>query len=389
METVDIGDEINMQAFLGKWFESFAGHLGAEIGTTDTNVDDVLDGLACITFPLAGTDFVRESRHLVEDVMDVLDDILSIDDELRVFRSAEGGMEDGAVFRLVDVDAVEHVFDGVLQAGFLSKLQEEGDRLVINAVLGIVEIQIILEFNDITRGALWILREDVLQLGIFDFVVMGLQGFPCRELCDVFHAFLFPNVKWLTAHVGNMEIIRNQYLPSSVVAFFAEGRFVDGTKLPMDGVLLGPKETGGPFSSGERKRRGIFRDGDDAREMDDDASVLQFFDLVNDAIHAGAALDGLQTLDVGLLGRIAAAERNAICEGEFKVVHINEFRRRIPLAFVKITEEFFRGRLHGAFMSQSRVFASGEQQQTCTCGECHAPFFQHISSPVLSLFPVP
>ena len=160
-------------------------------------------------------------------------------------------MEDGAVFCLVDVDAVEHVFDGVLQAGFLRQLQEQGDRLVIDAVFGIVEIQIILEFNDIARGALRIFRKDVLQLGVFNFVVMGLQGFPCSKLCDVFHAFLFPNVKWLTARAGDMENIRNQVLPSSVVAFFAEGRFVDGTKLPVDGILLGPKETGSPFSSGE------------------------------------------------------------------------------------------------------------------------------------------
>ena len=110
-------------------------------------------------------------------------------------------MEDGAVFRLVDVDAVEHVFDGVLQAGLFGQLQEQGDRLVIDAVLGIVEIQIVLEFNDIALGALRILREEVFQLGVFDFVVMGLQGFPCGKLCDVFHAFLFPIVKWLNARV--------------------------------------------------------------------------------------------------------------------------------------------------------------------------------------------
>ena len=53
VETVDIGDEINMQTFLGERLESFAGHLGAEIGAADTDVDDVLDGLTCITFPFA------------------------------------------------------------------------------------------------------------------------------------------------------------------------------------------------------------------------------------------------------------------------------------------------------------------------------------------------
>ncbi len=181
--------------------------------------------------------------------MDVLNDILSIDDELRVFRGAKGGMEDGAIFRLVDVDAVEHVFDGVLQASFFRQLQEQGDRLVIDAVLGVVEIQIILEFNDIARSTLGIFRKDVLQMGVFDFVIMGLQGFPCSKLCNVFHAFLFPNVKRLIARSGDMENIRNQVLPSGLVAFFAEGRFMDGTKLPVDGILLGPKKTGGPFSS--------------------------------------------------------------------------------------------------------------------------------------------
>ena len=50
---------------------------------------------------------------------------------------------------------------------------------------------------------------------------------------------------------GDMENLLNQVHPSGLVAFFAEGRFMDGTKLPVDGILLGPKETGGPFPSGE------------------------------------------------------------------------------------------------------------------------------------------
>ena len=202
VEAVDVGDEIDVQSFLREGLQGFAGHLGAEIGSADSDVDDVLDGLAGIAFPFAGADFVRENGHLVEHVMDVFDDVLPVDDELRVLRGAEGGVEDGAVFRLVDVDAVEHVFDGVLQAGLFGQLQEQGDRLVRDAVLGVVEIQIVLEFNDIALGALRILREEVFQLGVFDFVVMGLQGFPCGKLCDVFHAFLFPIVKWLNARGG-------------------------------------------------------------------------------------------------------------------------------------------------------------------------------------------
>ena len=74
--------------------------------------------------------------------------------------------------------------------------------------------------------------------------------------------------------VGDMENIRNEKHPSGLVAFFAEGCLMNGAELPMDGVFFRPKETGGPFSSGEGKRRGIFRDGDDAGQMDNDAAVL-------------------------------------------------------------------------------------------------------------------
>ena len=52
--------------------------------------------------------------------------------------------------------------------------------------------------------------------------------------------------------------------------------------------------------SGEGKRRGIFRDGDDAGQMNDDTAVLEFFNLVDDAVHAGAALNGLKTLNISL-----------------------------------------------------------------------------------------
>ena len=92
--------------------------------------------------------------------------------------------------------------------------------------------------------------------------------------------------------------------------------------------------------------------------MNDNIAVLEFFDLVDDAVHAGAALDGLKTLNISLFGRIAAGKRDAVCEGKFEISYIHEFGGGVPLPFVQITEEFFRGGLHGAFMGESRVFAT-------------------------------
>ena len=155
-----------------------------------------------------------------------------------------------------------------------------------------------------------------------------------------------------------MEKLREQVNPSGLVAFFAEGRLMNGAELPMDGILLCPKEAGGPFPSGEGKRCGIFRDGDDAGQMDDDAAVLEFFDLVDDAVHAGSALNGLKALDISFFGGIAAAERDAVREGKLKIAQVHEIGGGVPLSFVQIAEEFFCGGLHGAFMSESRVFAS-------------------------------
>ena len=136
-----------------------------------------------------------------------------------------------------------------------------------------------------------------------------------------------------------MEKLRNQVNPSGLVAFFAEGRLMNGAELPMDGVLFRPEEAGGPFPLGEGKRRGIFRDGDDAGQMDDDASVFEFFDLVDDAVHAGPPLDGFQALDVRLLGLVSAAERDAVREGELKIAYIHEIGGGVPLSFVQIAEQ--------------------------------------------------
>ena len=79
---------------------------------------------------------------------------------------------------------------------------------------------------------------------------------------------------------------------------------------------------------------------------------------MDDTVHAGAALNGFKTLNISLFGRITAGERDAVREGKFKIAYIHEIGGGVPLPFVQIAEEFFRGGLYGAFMSESRIFAT-------------------------------
>jgi len=49
-------------------------------------------------------------------------------------------VQDGAIFGDVDFVAAEHSVNARPQAGFFREIQQQGQRLVVDAILGIVEV---------------------------------------------------------------------------------------------------------------------------------------------------------------------------------------------------------------------------------------------------------
>src|SRR6202040_3911076 len=93
--------------------ERLVRHDGAEIGAADPDVDDVANALACMACPGSAPYPVREVRHRVENAVDLRHHVLAVDDDRCTARGAQGDMEDGTVFRHVELVSPEHGVDAL------------------------------------------------------------------------------------------------------------------------------------------------------------------------------------------------------------------------------------------------------------------------------------
>ncbi|KRO61960.1 MAG: hypothetical protein ABR82_09050 [Verrucomicrobia subdivision 6 bacterium BACL9 MAG-120507-bin52] len=69
--------------------------------------------------------------------------VLTVDEEGLVGRTAEGDMKDRAIFGTVDLIATKHSISEFLHFGFLEKLAEEFESFWGDAVLRVVEKEIV------------------------------------------------------------------------------------------------------------------------------------------------------------------------------------------------------------------------------------------------------
>ena len=119
--------------------QRFIGHDRPEIRATDTDVDDVANALARVTFPRTAADAVGKIGHLVEDGMDFWHNVLTIDHDRCAFRCAQRHVQHGAVFRNVDLVTPEHGVDPLTQSRLVCQLHEELQSLIRNAILRVIQ----------------------------------------------------------------------------------------------------------------------------------------------------------------------------------------------------------------------------------------------------------
>jgi hypothetical protein len=126
---------------------------------------------------LAGADLAGEGGHLVEDIVDGGDYVFAVDDDGLGLRGAEGDVKDGAILGGVDLLAGKHGFAVLGEPGLLGELEEEGEGLVGDAVLGVVEEEAG-GFGGVAGAAGGVGGEEVAEvLGADGFGVL-LKGFP-------------------------------------------------------------------------------------------------------------------------------------------------------------------------------------------------------------------
>ena len=66
-------------------------------------------------------------------------DVLAVDDDGRASRCTQRNVQDRTIFRNVDFLAPEHRVDSFAQSGLLGELDEQAYRLVVDAILRVVQ----------------------------------------------------------------------------------------------------------------------------------------------------------------------------------------------------------------------------------------------------------
>lgn len=138
------------------WLRSdprLAHHQRTEIGAADADAHDVGDGLMRVAQPVARAHRVGEARHAVEHSGDLGHDVLAADPYGRIGRAAQGHVQHGPVLGGVDRLAAEHGGDALGCLGLAGELQEQGEGLVGDAVLRVVEDEAV-ALQPIAFGAL-------------------------------------------------------------------------------------------------------------------------------------------------------------------------------------------------------------------------------------------
>ena len=136
---VDVGDEVNTQVGGGVGREGGGNHLGTEIRPADADVDHVGDRIPAEAAPGAGTDPLAERAHLPEHPVHFRHYVGAAHKDRPVGTVAQRHVQHRAVLRGVDPGAAEHRFDGGGHAGLAREGDEQLHRFAGDAVLGVVE----------------------------------------------------------------------------------------------------------------------------------------------------------------------------------------------------------------------------------------------------------
>src|SRR5262249_27490611 len=137
----------------------------------------VADAPARVALPRAAADATREVGHPVEHGVDLGHHVPALDDDGGPLRRAQGDVEGGAPLRDVDLLAAEHRVDPRSEAGLVRQPQQQPQRLVGDAVLRVVEMEVDGVDRE-TLAALRIVREEPAQMPVPDLPMVRRERLP-------------------------------------------------------------------------------------------------------------------------------------------------------------------------------------------------------------------
>jgi hypothetical protein len=94
-----------------------------------------------------------------------------------VLRSSQCYVQNGAFLGDIDLLTAKHGIDPLAQARLMGEFEQQGDRLISDAVLRVVEVETY-GFERKVLSALWILREKAAEVHILYLGIMLSQSLP-------------------------------------------------------------------------------------------------------------------------------------------------------------------------------------------------------------------
>ena len=150
---------------------------GTEVAAADADVDDARDGPAGVALPLARPNAPGEVAHLVQDSVHARNDVDTVDDDVFGQRGPQRDVKHRPVLGHVDLVAPEHGIDALGQTRPMGQRDQQRQGFRGDAILGEVDAEIF-GFDRESVGPLWIGREEIAQVEVFDRAVVGVQRLP-------------------------------------------------------------------------------------------------------------------------------------------------------------------------------------------------------------------
>ena len=121
MSSIDVGDEVGGKVPLGVGLESLSDHDGTQVRTTNTDVDDGVDGLSRVPLPTSVPNGLGEFLDVLKHGGNVGDTLLA---DLEFVKVTESDVEDGTILGSIDVLSGEHLVPVGLNFGLANEVQE-------------------------------------------------------------------------------------------------------------------------------------------------------------------------------------------------------------------------------------------------------------------------
>lgn len=185
---VDVRHKVQLHTLLAIRLERLANHHGPQVRPADADVDDSVNLLPCVAFPLSAPHLLRELLHMLQHIVDLFDDTLPIHLHGLVLHVPQRHMIHRPLLGEIDLVALEHGIPQLLQLRFLRQLHEVGQRLVGEEVLAEVEddlaaVGFVLEGARVLLEAVGVFLELRLQHHApAELLMMFLQRLPSRKL---------------------------------------------------------------------------------------------------------------------------------------------------------------------------------------------------------------